>query len=40
MSARSRGEKPNAVALRIDTGTKSASASSARSSSTRTLEIA
>jgi hypothetical protein len=40
MSARSRGENPNAVALRIDTGTKSASASSTRSSSTRTLDSA
>ena len=40
MSARSRGENPNAVALRIDTGTKSASASSAMSSSTRTFDSA
>ena len=40
MSARSRGENPNAVALRSENGTKSLSASSARSSSTRTLEIA
>ena len=40
MSARSRGENPNAVALRSENGTKSASASSAISSSTRTLEIA
>ena len=40
MSARSRGENPNAVALRIETGTKSSSASAIRSSSTRTFETA
>ena len=40
MSARSRGEKPNAVALRIDTGTKSSSAISTRSASTRTFDSA
>ena len=40
MSARSRGEKPKAVALRSETVQKSASVSSSRSFSTRTLLIA
>ena len=40
MSARSRGEKPKAVALRMNTGLKSPSASACRSSSTRTLDSA
>ena len=37
MSARSRGENPNAVALRRNTGEKESSAIAATSSSTRTL---
>ena len=40
MSARSRGEKPNAVALRRYTGVKSSSARRCRSSSTRTFDSA
>jgi hypothetical protein len=40
MSARRRGEKPKAVALRIDTGTKSPSAIATRSASTRTFDSA
>jgi len=40
MSARSRGEEPNAVALRSDPGQKSVSASAKIFSSTRILDSA